>query len=94
MTASGVGSEVARQSRPTVTRWPPFSAMIVPCTLPRSSANCFVEILLRQTPDVVLTKYRRVHFVLRFIRCCANLAANRIAAFMLDSSAFPLPAMS
>ena len=62
--------------------------------LAQEQREFFVEILFRQTPDVVLTKYRRIHFVLRFISRCANLAASRIASFMLDSSAFPLPAMS
>jgi hypothetical protein len=54
----------------------------------------FVEILFRKSTDVVLAKYRRIHWVVRFLLCLASLAANRIASFILDSSARPFPAMS
>ena len=56
--------------------------------------KALVKVLFCQAPNIILAKDSWVHCSLPLFFCRANLAAKRIASFMLESSALSLPAMS
>ena len=87
-----VGREAAIPSHGDAS--PTFIGDDRPMNLTEEPGKVPIKVLLRQTANVILAKDRWVHCFPYLLFCRANLAAKRIASFMLEPSALSFPAMS